>query len=195
MLAEKERSGLLREIEHLKLANAELSSELDAFKQHGNDKRNGSPDVKRKVSELMAENARLAGELLREQSGLSERDSDQKQEVKKLLEEREAVWKSREQSLRQEQDQALMKQKQEFEHRLKQHDEKWMVKSREQFSDLEETVSRLTIENKKLTGENDKLGAVVKEMQGIRERDERFTRIFFFYFHRFSKRLEKARPL
>lgn len=127
------------------------------------------------ISELMAENARLAGELLKEQSRADEGNVQRKDEVEELLKERDEIWRSKEESLREEQRQELAKLKDEFERRLQQHDEKWMKRSREQLEDLEKAVHKVKLENLELRSENERLKSEMKQMLESREQDERFA--------------------
>ncbi|KAM3716509.1 Intracellular protein [Dirofilaria immitis] len=178
-----EKMHLLSEIEQLK-------NEFDVFKtesMQGED----SPELKRRLSELMAENAHLAGELLKKHNLEDKELSKQNQQMEELLKNDEN-WKCKEKLLREENREKLKKAMEDFERRLQQCNEEWTIKSNNQMKILKREMDRMNDENEELRSQNERIRKEMDDMrhevkmnkqalqdsvERLRESDSNFSRL------------------
>lgn len=141
-----------------------------------------------KVTELMAENAHLAGELLRAQNKneksmmTSEREDELREEFKELMDERENIWKRKEEALMKEQYNEIMKLRDEFKEQLRSHDEEWIRKLNEKDNELKNEMKNVLELQNKLKEEKHRIQF---DQVKLSEKNDRYI-LFIFSFLYFT---------
>ncbi|MCP9264428.1 Viral A-type inclusion protein repeat-containing domain protein [Dirofilaria immitis] len=168
-----------------------LTSELEVERKRVTDLGEDSPELKRKLSELMAENAHLAGELLKKHNLEDKELSKQNQQMEELLKNDEN-WKCKEKLLREENREKLKKAMEDFERRLQQCNEEWTIKSNNQMKILKREMDRMNDENEELRSQNERIRKEMDDMrhevkmnkqalqdsvERLRESDSNFSRL------------------
>uniref|UniRef100_A0A915PZD0 Uncharacterized protein n=1 Tax=Setaria digitata TaxID=48799 RepID=A0A915PZD0_9BILA len=149
-----EGTRLLDEVEKLR-------NELDMLRRQ----EENSPDMKKKLSELMAENAQLAGELLKKHSLVNRKSSKEDQEMEEPLEKHDECWKCKGKSSEEEIREELKSVMEDSEKRLQQCNEKWAVKLKNQAEILEREMAEVRAENEELRSQNERMRSEISEIE------------------------------
>uniref|UniRef100_A0A914ZML9 Nucleoprotein TPR n=1 Tax=Parascaris univalens TaxID=6257 RepID=A0A914ZML9_PARUN len=156
--AEEERDRLQTELQELRRRDSNVAESED--------------EVKGKVSELMAENARLAGELLKERNRtgwetVQERE-DLRQEFTKRLQMRDEEWRKKVEEEQQKQSKEMQKLKDELAKRVQRRDEEWRTKVEKELAVKNAEIEKLQREVLKrstsLSGKDENFGKLRAEL-------------------------------